>query len=209
MTGLGNRPDPRTVRAEEPDRASGAGTRDSLRLFIAVPLADEVRDLVATAIQSARAGFPNARWQAPETWHLTLRFLGDTPVAGVSQVEAAVRDAASTARPFEVWLGRPGAFHRSRGGAVAWIGVDRGAPELAALARALAERLSPETAGAEPAFHAHLTLAREAPPGIVAALAAVLPARTSWRADRLVLYRSELGRGGARHTPLVEAPFEA
>lgn len=204
MTGLGNRPDTRDIRPTQPV-PHDPGERDALRLFVAVPVADEVRDLLAAAIEPVRVAFPEARWQAPGTWHLTVRFLGDTPAAGLAHVEWAVQDAAAAAGPFDASLGRPGTFHRGRGGDVAWIGMDRGAPQLAALARALAERLSPETASTEPSLRAHLTLAREAPPGIVAAIAAVLPGARSWRADRLVLYRSELGRGGARHTPLVEA----
>jgi 2'-5' RNA ligase len=196
----------------------GAAT---LRLFIAVPIPVAVRTALADRLAGERQRHARARWQSPETWHLTLRFLGDTPAEVVPAIGDAMRLVARSQSPFEIRLGGTGVFERRRGPRVAWLGVTQGSAELTALATALARALRPDAADAEPPFRPHLTLAREAPPGIEVALAEVFapvvpdrsarraddtgPSALAWLADRLVLYRSELGRDGARHSALLEA----
>ena len=207
---------------------------ETWRLFVAIPVPDEVRAALAAALDSVRTRFRGGRWQSPDTWHLTLRFLGDTPVGDLPSIERAVRAAAAAGGPFRVALGEPGSFEHRRGGRVAWVGLAQGGPEVAALAGRLAAALVPgELAG--PPLQVHLTIARDAPDGLVPALAAAMEALRAgtsgtggvgrvglgsrpaapaggegsfaWVADRLVLYRSVLGRGGAIHTALVEAPL--
>jgi len=202
---------------------------EAWRLFIAVPIPDEVRLTLAAALEPVRLGARGGRWQSPETWHLTLRFLGDTRPDDVAGIRDALTDVAAAQEPFAAALGRAGAFER-RAGRVAWVGLEQGDQEVDALARALAARLAPADIAREP-LRAHLTIARDAPDGLVPAMdAALLAARRSepgrarvglgmppasataggrlgWTVDRLVLYRSVLGGRGAVHTPLLEAPL--
>ena len=44
-----------------------------MRLFVAIPLPEEVRDFVTPLC----AGLPGARWVPRENLHLTLRFIGE------------------------------------------------------------------------------------------------------------------------------------
>jgi RNA 2',3'-cyclic 3'-phosphodiesterase len=200
------------------------------RLFIALPVPARVRDALATALDPVRARLRGGRWQDPGTWHLTLRFLGDTPPGSVPAIEAALHDAAAGQAPFEASLGRAGSF-AGRGGRVAWVGLELGVEPVARLAGSLAALLAPGEVEREP-FRAHLTVARDAPDGVVPALQAALDAARAsaagpprvglgrppqpiagrdalaWTADRLVLYRSVLGRGGAVHTEIAGARLE-
>ncbi len=201
------------------------------RLFVAVPLPEGVRAALVDILDPVRRRVRGGRWQAPETWHLTVRFLGETPLTALPAIETAVRRTAASQGPFPIELGEAGAFGRRRGGRVAWVGLTRGEAELAALAARLAALLVPGQAVQEP-FRVHLTIAREAPDELVAAVAAAIraarqrdrwaadvpvglgaravrPARgvLAWTADRLVLYRSVLGSAGATHTPLLEVPL--
>ncbi len=201
------------------------------RLFVAVPVPDGVRATLADILEPVRRRVRGGRWQAPETWHLTVRFLGDTPLAALPAIETAVRRTAASRGPFPVELGEAGAFERRRGGRVAWVSLARGEAELAALAAGLAALLAPGQAAQEP-FRVHLTIAREAPDELVAAVAAAIAAARqrdrsgahvsvglgarpvppawgvlAWTADRLVLYRSVLGSAGATHTPLLDVPL--
>ncbi len=205
---------------------------EAWRLFIAIPVPDEVRSALAAALDPVRARFRGGRWQSADTWHLTLRFVGDTPVGDLPAIEQAIRAVAATGAPFRIELGEAGSFERRRGGRVAWVGLALGGPEVAALAGRLASALAPgEPADLPP--QVHLTIARDAPDGLVAAVVAAMEAfragtrgaeragrvglgsrsvgplvgegSFAWMADRLVLYRSVLGRGGATHTALLEA----
>ncbi len=206
---------------------------EAWRLFVAIPLPGEVRDALARAIEPVRRRVRGGRWQSPETWHLTLRFLGDTPTGAIPAIERAVRGTAAGHPPFRLELGRAGSFEHRRGGRIAWVGLVEGDRDVAALADGLAHALAPDEPTAP--LQAHLTIARDAPEGLVEALAAALArmrqeaasapvpgqiglgsrlsvprdrtAPLAWTADRLVLYRSVLGPSGAAHTPLLEAPL--
>jgi 2'-5' RNA ligase len=199
------------------------------RLFVAVPVPDDVRTALAAALDPVRLRVRGGRWPSPETWHLTLRFLGDTLPDDLPGIRDAVREAAASQEPFPAALGRAGAFERPAG-RVAWVGLGQGDAEVTALAAALAARLAPADVKGG-ALRVHLTIARDAPDSLVPALdAALRAARRSepgatrvglgmppasaagrdplgWIVDRLVLYRSVLGGRGAVHTPLLEVPL--
>lgn len=191
------------------------------RLFIAVPLPDEVRDAVG-ALMELVAGGPvderlpgGLRWVRVEGLHLTLRFLGATPDVRLQEVSRAVASAARGIPPFGVSLQGGGAFPNPSHPRVLWLGIVEGAIELAALAGRIdgeVQRLG--WPAEERPFRPHLTLARaDGVPGAHDAAArlteAAEPLRLGWRAARLVLYRSLLGRGPARYEALAEAALEA
>jgi 2'-5' RNA ligase len=190
------------------------------RLFLAVPVSNGTRDACRSLIEPLRATpFGRAvRWVHVDTLHLTLRFLGDTPPARVPAVAAAVIDALTGRPGFEVRLAGAGAFPANgRKIRALWLGIDRGADELAALVRALEAPLAELgwPADGRP-YRPHLTVARaDAAPIRDTALAAqALEAAadawsSSFRADRVVLYRSHLGGGPPRHEPVSEVALRA
>lgn len=177
------------------------------RLFVAVPLPPEVRDAVGDLVASVRAVAPSARWQSPDTWHLTLRFLGQTPAAEVPRLAGILREVAGSRPPFPTELRGAGSFGGGRRPLVAWIGIGQGSAELEVLAARLNRAIDP--GGEDQPLRAHLTVAREAPPELVDALRGAMSAgpRLAWTSDRVVLYRSVLGPRGSTHTELVSAPL--
>jgi 2'-5' RNA ligase len=151
------------------------------------------------------------RWAVTEHLHVTIRFLGATAPDRIPDLVAASEAAAGAVAPFAVRLAGAGAFPSPDRPRVVWLGIVEGAPSLAGLASALSDRLAERgwEVDARP-FRAHLTLGRaDGVPGaarIVAALAdAAAALDAAWTADRLVVYRSELGRGPARYHPLATA----
>lgn len=185
---------------------------------MAVPLGAEARAAVRALVDGVAAdpGVAAAgrlRWAVGENLHLTLRFLGATPPRRVPDVAAAASAAAATARPFTARLAGAGAFPSAARPRVVWLGLTAGAPQLSALAA----RLGDELAGRgwpleERPFRAHLTLARaDGIPGAGRAVEALAAAAASldaaWTVDRLVVYRSVLGRGPAQYAELATAPL--
>lgn len=156
-----------------------------------------------------------ARWVDTDALHLTLRFLGATAPERVTDLDPSLRRVAAEARAFEVRLERAGAFPSQGRPRVLWVGIDEGAVELASLAERVNAFLDQLGWPPEPRpFKPHLTVARTdaVPHRAGAALADALIGRadrwaTTFRADRLTLYRSHLGRGPARYESLVEAPL--
>jgi len=187
------------------------------RLFVAVPLADDVRravgqlmeDVAGAPIEERAVGQP--RWVRVDGLHLTLRFLGATPDVRQQELAAAIRAAAEGVAAFQVTLRGGGAFPNPARPRVLWVGIAEGAAELASLA----DRVNAEvnrlgwTPDDRP-FAPHLTLARTdgvngAADSAMRLTAAAADTRLSWQADRVVLYKSVLGRGPARYEVVAES----
>jgi 2'-5' RNA ligase len=131
-----------------------------MRLFIAInPSAEERARLGAACRKLREGGFP-VRWVAPESVHLTLKFLGEVAESRLPELEGAVNGAAAGTGAFDMAVADFGAFPSLRRPQVVWSGVEVNAT-LAALQErveaALAELGFPREARA---FKPHLTLGR-------------------------------------------------
>lgn len=167
------------------------------RVFLAIPLPPEIRFALAERV--AELSIPG-KVSPPENWHVTLRFLDTVDQVTYERFLAGLDPVSETA--FPVGLHGFGAFPQARKATVFWAGIGKGVSEVARLNEdaeeaALSAGLLPE----ERPFHPHLTLARIRPPADVQHLMDQ-DLDLSWRCERLVLYRSHLGRGGARYEPL-------
>jgi 2'-5' RNA ligase len=144
----------------------------------------------------------------PANWHITLRFLGRTDEVAYDRLLASL-DEAALGPVFDLELGEMGAFPRPKRATVLWLGADKGQTRLAEVAAEVEEAV--QSAGFEPEdrpFQAHLTLSRIRPPVDVTDLIGTSPeVRLKWRCRSIVVYRSHLGRGGARYEPLETFPL--
>jgi len=172
----------------------------STRAFVALDLDARVRDAAAELIETLRPRARSARFVSPDAIHLTLRFLGSSEPEQLDALAGALSVAAAACPPSIARVSGLGTFPGRGSPRVLWLGLDLPAPVLA-LQRDC-ERAA-VGAGFEPEdreFHPHVTLARfkarvprpELPPCDLGEC----PLQT------LVLYRSDLRREGAVHTPL-------
>jgi RNA 2',3'-cyclic 3'-phosphodiesterase len=210
----------RTAAAGARSGVPGAapGTR---RVFIAVPLPPGLRDEVGGIVDRARTraeagsdapGRP-PRWVHPDSLHLTLRFLGDTPDRRLTDLRAALDAAGEASTPFVATLQGSGAFPGASAPRALWLGVRRGGDELAALAAAVDAELALRgwPSDGRP-FRAHLTIGRCEDPArgrdaLRALEAEARPLAASWLVDRIVLFESHLGHGPARYEVVADAPL--
>ena len=180
-----------------------------LRTFFAVELADAARRAAAelAARLADEAGGDAVRWVRPEAYHVTLRFLGATPVARLGELVASVQRASAGLPPLELRLGALGGLPNARRARVVVIEVEPREP-LAGLAAAV-ERgvVATGCAREERPFHAHLTLGR-VHSGRRAPLLRGRCEATPFAVDSFVLFRSDPGPGGARYTPLERIALE-
>jgi len=185
-----------------------------LRAFVALPLPTAIRVALAELLPALHRAAP-ARLAAirPETWHLTLKFLGDVPLEGPMGVSAIISALGVVDfAPFDLSPGGGVFFPGPARPRVVAVGLAVGGPACRELAggveAALAALGYPREARA---FTPHLTVARRKDAaaqgdwrGVADQLAgAVWPA---CRMDRFVLYKSVLGPGGARHEVIREFP---
>jgi 2'-5' RNA ligase len=186
-----------------------------LRTFVAVPLPAQVKAALGDLSARMRAGGLPGRWVPPENIHLTLAFLGDTEAAAVPRIGAALTEAAAGCQAFHLTPTGLGVFPGPRRPRVLWVGL-QGCPEaLEALGEAVGRALA--QMGFSPPRHGavgHLTLARAKERFDPARLAVVFDRyRTftgpSFHVDHIVLYRSVLGSGPARYSPLATVALGA
>ena len=178
-----------------------------MRAFVALPCPPKLRAALHEVLTGWRRMRAPIRWSATEQIHLTLRFLGDDVDRDrLGRLDAGLARAAAAGAPLAVRPGATGAFPGWRRPRVLWLGLeDRGG--LADLARRVeaAAREAGFPADERP-FTAHLTLGRvKAQRGldeIVGELRAWRPDTGEETLDELILYRSQLGPGGARHEPV-------
>lgn len=180
---------------------SGRGTL-RVRAFFGLPVPEAHRRLLGPYLDRCAAAAPDFRWVAAGNLHLTVRFLGHVERSQADSIATVLeRDGLSG---FELQLGPLGAFKRGRLARVVWVGLAAGGEAAAALAERVETRC--RQAGLEPetrAFSAHLTLARaRAPQGAQLPALGARPSVAPWRAQELVLYRSQMGRGGSVYEPL-------
>ncbi|MEX1019544.1 MAG: RNA 2',3'-cyclic phosphodiesterase [Litorilinea sp.] len=144
-----------------------------LRTFIAIdlpaPLHEAIRATQAALAQELDARLPTQatpeaaglHWTHPESTHLTLRFIGDTPTDKIQPLAHALQSALATMPPLVLQLRGLGCFPNLRRPRVIWLGLNGQLEQLAALQSAVedvvrAAGFAPETQPYQP----HLTLAR-------------------------------------------------
>lgn len=172
-----------------------------MRLFIAVPLPDKVKD----ALLEIREPIEGVRWQNPEQMHLTLKFLGDTPRQEISGIEQELKQLA--AEPFSMDISGVGQFPKSGPPRVVWAGVSDN--ELLLQLQAEVEKRCSKL-GFPPEdreYHPHITLAR-VKNNRNSAIEELIHRHSDFSlndipVDRLVLYESQLQPEGAVHNPLT------
>jgi len=130
----------------------------TFRGFIAVDVPASP-DLDAFAAELRNAG-PSWKVVRTDQLHLTVKFLGETEEGLVPEIAAAVQEATSGVRPFEIRIQGTGAFPSLARMNVIWVGVE-GAEVIARIADALETSL--ESLGfprERRPWKAHATLAR-------------------------------------------------
>ncbi len=189
------------------DRAKRPEARP-LRLFVAIDVPEDVRELVARGVDAIRERYPKARWVPPANQHVTLRFLGSTWPRLVEPVTRAVADVAAAHAPFETRVSELGAFPSARRARVLWVALEDPSARLARISAALDEALAKDFPPEKRAFTPHLTVARFEPPvGLDEEIVGSSVQSRPFAVDELVLYRSHLRRPAPVYEPLSTFPL--
>jgi len=180
-----------------------------LRLFVAIDLPAPITRALAAHTAPLRVDRA-VRWVAPESLHLTLKFLGDTPEERVPEVIGALEEATGAHGPLDLVIGGFGTFPHRGPARVLWVGVDGDLDGLAALAAAVERSLAPlGWPPEERPFTPHVTLgrARKGSPRRAVHALTDLGEVGRFTAEALVLFASELKSTGAVHVPLASVPL--
>jgi 2'-5' RNA ligase len=150
VSGQRQRPRANAPQAQSPGR-------QVLRLFIGIPLAVATTSDLAAAVHRLRSNAAPEilRWSAPESWHITLQFLGSTTQEQYECVTGHLRELRHP--PIQIRLGALGTFDRA---GVLFVDIPV-TPQLGALQQAVTDATAP--CGFTPEmrpYHPHITFAR-------------------------------------------------
>lgn len=202
------------MKSQQISRQDVCAPGESWRVFVAIELTSEIRNLIACHISTLRKQLPEARasWGREDNLHLTLKFLGDIPLMNVEKLSAAASIAASKVKPFEIVVERCGSFPPRGQPRVLWIGIEEDSGGLTQLHQAIEDACATAGFTREPrAFHPHLTIARIRKPEGSRRLAALHKETgfdpVSVRVSELCVIRSELRSEGSKYTPISRHEF--
>jgi len=186
-----------------------------MRLFVALDIPDAIRQSISTYVDELRRVAPDAKWVRPESYHITLKFIGEWKKDVREVIEALQKIEAA---PTSVSIKNNGFFPTPRSPRVFWVGIEADA-NLAPLAGKVDEACSPLGIESESRdFSPHLTLARsgsgsprpkkdeQSAPGLkrLAERIATMPSPDfgTIHATEFFLYESKLSPGGAQYKKL-------
>jgi 2'-5' RNA ligase len=189
-----------------------------LRTFIAIELDQALLRLLQSVQNRMKRQTPpgSVKWVAPDGIHLTLKFLGDTPVERTAEVTNALRAACIGFAPFEFVVEGRGCFPNFRRPRVIWAAVRDEGRVLASLQAAIEREVAPlGWPTEERGFSPHLTLGRVAKDAdsYTAGLVGQAVERTVveqigvQQVNAVSLIKSDLRPTGAVYTVLASAPL--
>ncbi|HET6361642.1 MAG TPA: RNA 2',3'-cyclic phosphodiesterase [Gemmatimonadota bacterium] len=183
----------------------------AVRAFVALPCPPLLRAAIARKIGEWKVLHTDVAWADPAASHATLRFLGNAEPEALDRLTALLSESAGTADSVRARPGVTGAFPGWRRARVLWLALESGgAIERVAASVEAAARSAGFEADEHP-FTAHLTLGRvrgrQGAPRAAAAVREWTPEGEAEPIPEMVLYRSDLGPQGARHTPLARFPI--
>ena len=184
------------------------------RLFIGVPIQSE--RAVRFEMQwrnNPELNINRINWTKPENWHMTLFFLGDTPVSRIGLLEQLIEQSFTEITTFQTELNGVGLFPDARHAKVMWIGLENVEPLLLPRTQLVELLQENEINFDNKPLKPHLTIAR---------IKQITNQESiqSWfqeyrklkfgtiKIDRIVLYESVLMPGGPEYRPVFQCILE-
>ncbi|MDP3786189.1 MAG: RNA 2',3'-cyclic phosphodiesterase [Candidatus Omnitrophota bacterium] len=187
---------------------------ETTRAFIAIELNEGIHSELASLQSVLKKSNADVKWVAPESIHLTLKFLGNIDTQKINEIEKILHEIAAGVEPFVLTLKGIGAFPKLDYPRVIWVEVESGAPQSEQLARSIEERLEGIGIPREDReFHAHITLGRVKSLNNKDKLketieATKFEAKSVVDVNHLTLFESQLTRDGSIYTPLFIAKMK-
>jgi 2'-5' RNA ligase len=186
-----------------------------LRTFIAVDLAEDVRDRLLALQEKLNQTGTDVKWVEPENLHVTLLFLGEVVDRDLHAICKGVAEACAELPAFPMTVEKLACFGNPRRPRTLWVGVGEGQEEMVALHDALEPPLLDLGCyrREDRPYTPHITLGRVKSERATEDLVAALTKHASWRAgamqvDEVRVMSSELTPEGPEYTVLSRVPLK-
>ncbi len=183
--------------------------RNKIRAFIALEIPNEIREAIDRCITSKLYKCrTKCSWVKPDNIHLTMKFLGDTPVDIIDSIADDFRYVLEGVAPIKLYLDGVGTFG-GRKPRVVWAGLSGETESLELIAKTIDDTTFKYGFKREKRrFSPHLTVGRIRKqiniPELLTAIENIQLERLDFTADKISLINSELTPKGSIYTPLHE-----
>jgi len=180
-----------------------------VRVFIAVAIPKPNQELSQQIIAALMNSGAKVSWAKPDALHITLKFLGEIPRDDVPVVRNTLDGVLCNLPNFEIAIEGLGYFPAKGAPRVAWLGIKAGADELARMAAQIDQAVMKlGFAGETRPWQPHITLGRIHSAYRTAELLSLMESTSTagfelFKADRVIMMRSQLGRGTPIYTNIA------
>jgi RNA 2',3'-cyclic 3'-phosphodiesterase len=179
-----------------------------MRAFLAVEIDDELKNVLSGLIDKLAQAGKGISWVKPDQMHLTLWFFEDLDEGVLGKVADSIEAACLGESPFELEIKKTGFFSSGPHPRVFWCGFGGNIARLNALYSKIENNLRGiGIRGDGKPFRPHLTLGRNKIASKQEHVVSLLNGLKDYsvgtfKAGEITLFRSELQRDGAVHTPV-------
>jgi len=185
-----------------------------IRTFIAVDLADGVKDRLTALQEKLARSAAGVKWVPRQNMHLTLLFLGEVEQLDVVRICRVVEDRSRKHRHFTLESEGLGAFPNARRPKILWTGITGGVDDLRSLHAGLEEGLLELGCyrREDREYTPHLTLGRLSHEDRAEEWGSVLAKYADWHGgsspvDEVLVMASEMRRGGPEYSVMGRGPL--
>jgi 2'-5' RNA ligase len=185
-----------------------------IRSFLAFDKPEVIKNIIEEVSGDLSKSDLDVRWVKTGSIHLTIVFFGSVPAEVLEAMERPLAETCSEFAPFSISLKGLGCFPHSRNPRVIWVGIEGDTDRMGRLRDRLQAQLVPFGIKEEKRpFRPHLTLGRfnsfrktdrELEQYLEKYRALASPICSL---GELVLFKSELRRGGSMYTKLRSWPL--
>jgi len=183
-------------------------SRRYIRTFIALPVAESLVFRLVELQEELKKARAKVKWVSSDHFHITLKFLGDTPEERVPDIIATLTAHLQRYEPFPVVLEGVGAFPKISRPQTLWAGAAGDLTQMRRMAQEIDEIMRPYGFPVETRpFQAHMTLGRVQSAGRLESLSEAIRRLENapvglFQADRIIYFRSDLSPEGPHYTAL-------
>lgn len=185
----------------------------SARLFVAVPIHNQVRQIMEHWTEQLKDRFLFGKWVHPSDYHITLKYLGETNFERTQELKSVLKQVANQTSPFPVSMYRLGTFGSPVSPRIFCISVGGDVDSLKSLQAKVNEQMIVIGYDEEKrTYHPHVTLAKkyrgETPwqEELLKSYPQPKEEDLMWTAKEMVLYQSHIHRK-PMYQPLAVFPF--
>lgn len=184
---------------------------DKLRLFLAIDIDNDGLDKIKQLQEYLKVYTKAVRWTTRETWHITLKFLGEVNQNTLNSIIPVCKNISNNFNPFEITLNSVGVFPDKRRPRILFIDSVPSSPLVQLQLLIETQFVDIGFTKEKRAFHPHITLGRVKEPSTLFTNSVVFldkfdeegkKFKHKFLAKHFCLYQSILLKEGPKYTPI-------